>query len=88
MSTPPLPPAPEVPAEPPIRVISFAPSSQIAAIQYDTVNMRLIVEFQRGGVYEYYQVTEDVANGFEQAPSAGRYLATYVKGIYDYAKVG
>lgn len=90
MPTPdvPQPSADSIPAEPPIRAIAFAASTQIANIQYDTVNMALIVEFQRGGVYAYSQVPEDVANGFAQAPSAGIYLNTYVKGIYDYEKIG
>jgi hypothetical protein len=69
------------------RAIPFAPSSQIASITYSD-DMTLTVAFQRGGVYEYKQVPEDVAMGFSQAPSAGKYLNEFVKGLYDYARIG
>jgi len=71
-----------------IRVINHAPSSQIASVEYDEDEMALIVTFQRGGVYRYLQVPSDVANGFESAPSAGKYLNEFVKEIYDYERIG
>ncbi len=71
-----------------VRQISFAPSSQIADISYNDDAMILTISFQRGGVYEYYNVPVTVADGFRDAPSAGRYLAAAIKGNFDYSKIG
>jgi hypothetical protein len=88
VSTPETAPTPEIATPIPVRAIPFAASSQIADIQYDEENMALIVTFIRGGsVYRYSQVPSSVADGFTQAPSAGRYLGEFVKGQYDYEKI-
>jgi hypothetical protein len=71
-----------------VRSIPFAPSTQIADVQYDEGTMTMTISFQRGGIYEYYNVPSGVADGFRDAPSAGRYLSTYIKGVFDYQKVG
>ena len=71
----------------PPRAITFAPSSQIASITYSDDNMELTVAFQRGGIYVYSQVTSDVADGFTNAPSAGRYLNEFVKGSFEFRRI-
>lgn len=69
------------------RPIAFAPSSQIADIMYSDVDMDLTIAFQRGGIYVYHQVPSDVADGFSNAPSAGRYLNEFIKEIYDFERI-
>ncbi len=72
----------------PIRSIPFAASSNIAAIDYDEDERALIVTFQRSGVYSYTPVPSSVADGFKDAPSAGKYFGEFIKNIYDYEKIG
>ena len=60
-------------------------SSNIASIGYE--NGTLYVSFHHGGLYAYSGVPESVYNGLMSAPSRGKYLATYVKGIYPYQKL-
>lgn len=75
-------------AEPiPPRAIPFSASSQISAIEYSDDELTLTVSFQRGGVYVYKNVPSDVADGFSNAPSAGKYLNEFVKGQYEYERV-
>ena len=82
-------PAVPVPVETnPLRAISFAASSQIAAIEYNESEMALYVTFQRSGQYVYWNVPVSVADGFRDAPSAGKYLNAFIKGLYDYEFLG
>lgn len=68
------------------REISFVPSSNIKAISYDVDEMLLIVSFKKSA-YVYKLVPEDVAIGFESAPSAGDYLNEFVKPTYEFERV-
>jgi hypothetical protein len=81
---------PPQPSEPrPPRSIPFPPSSQIASITYLDDEMILYVEFlKNGATYAYSQVPSDIADGFSNAPSAGRYLNQFIKNLYDYEKIG
>ena len=66
----------------------YVSSSNIASIGYDSDNMILEVEFLRGGVYQYYDVPQNIYDGLMAADSKGTYLAAYVKkGGYRYAQV-
>ncbi len=62
-------------------------SSNIASIGYDPRSSTLEVEFNSGGVYQYYDVPEAVYNEFMSASSHGQYLNQIIKGSYRYAKV-
>ena len=72
-----------------MRDIKIPDSSNIAAVRYDDNAQRLEIDFKNGGAtYEYYNVPVDVAEGFETAPSAGKYFhANIVKGGYSYKKL-
>lgn len=61
-------------------------SSNIARFGYDEPNCVLKVEFKNGGLYDYFDVPEDVFEGMRNAPSKGQYLAQQVKGTYRYAR--
>lgn len=61
------------------RMIRFPPSTNIAAILYNADEQTLTVEFVKSGaVYQYDQVPEDLAMGFQTALSATKYLETYI----------
>lgn len=62
-------------------------SSNIASIGYDSSSQTLEVEFLNGGVYQYFDVPEQVYNDFMNASSHGQYLAQNIKGHYRYSKV-
>jgi hypothetical protein len=62
-------------------------SSNIRSARYDEDAQVLEITFLNGSVYEYYDVSAAVAEGFEQADSKGAYLATRIKGHYRYSRV-
>lgn len=62
-------------------------SSNIASIGYDVNSQTLEVEFLNGGVYQYFDVPEQVYNDLMNASSHGQYLAQNIKGNYRYSKV-
>ena len=61
-------------------------SSNIASIGY--YNGTLYVAFNRGGLYTYSGVPESIYHGLMSASSHGSYLASHVKGIYPYRRIG
>lgn len=61
-------------------------SSNIAGFDYDADQQVLIVEFNSGGRYQYYDVPLHVYQGMVAAGSKGQFLAQNVKNIYRYAR--
>lgn len=61
-------------------------SSNIARFVYDDASYVLKVEFKNGGIYDYFDVPQQVFEGMRNAPSKGQYLAQQIKGIYRYAR--
>ncbi len=62
-------------------------SSNIASIGYDTDSQTLEIEFLNGGVYQYFDVPQNVHDELMGASSHGQYLAQNIKGHYRYSKV-
>ncbi len=63
-------------------------SRNIAAIGYDSRNMALQVLFLSGGLYEYYQVSENIFNDFKNAGSKGTFFDQNIKkGGYSFRKL-
>lgn len=62
-------------------------SSFIESIGYSDVHHILRVKFLTGGIYDYYEVAEDLFQGFRQAESKGSYFHEYVRDKYIYEKV-
>ena len=62
-------------------------SSQVASVGYDHESQTLEVEFTSGALYQYFGVPADVYDGLLAAESAGRYLNSSIKGVYDYERV-
>ena len=69
-----------------LEAIPFKASSHIKDIGYDPDTQELIVDFGRAS-YAYANVPPQVAEGFSNAPSAGVYLDTQIKGVYQYRKL-
>ena len=62
-------------------------SSNIASIGYDDASATLEIEFNNGGIYQYFDVPEREYEGLMSADSHGSYLAHNIKGRYRYSKV-
>ncbi len=62
-------------------------SSNVESVGYDEDSSTLQVEFINGGMYQYFDVPEDVFIGLRDADSVGRYLSDRIKGTYRYSKV-
>lgn len=67
--------------------IATPESSNIAGFDYLKDQQVLIVEFNHGGRYNYYDVPEMVFEDMKAAASKGQYLAKVIKGSYRYARV-
>ena len=63
-------------------------SSNIRSVGYDITTQTLEVEFQSGGVYQYYGVPEFLHQEIMKAPSKGQFLNQYIKNAYPYSRVG
>ncbi|MES9898547.1 MAG: KTSC domain-containing protein [Sedimenticola sp.] len=62
-------------------------SSNIASIGYDEGSETLEVEFLNGGLYQYFDVPQNMYDAMMAADSHGRFLASDIKGVYRYSKV-
>lgn len=66
--------------------LNHAESSHIKGAAYDAETQVLVISFAKAD-YAYSGVPENVVRDFEQAPSAGQFLETGIKGQYPYQKV-
>lgn len=63
-------------------------SSNLASVGYDASNAVLEIEFNHGGVYQYFGVSEEIYHGLMSAGSHGSYFDQFVKKAgYSYSKV-
>jgi hypothetical protein len=63
-------------------------SSMINSWAYDPAAELLEIEFQNGKGYQYTNVPEFIAHGFELAASKGHYFQLRIDGRYTAAEVG
>lgn len=61
-------------------------SSNLASIGYDAEYEILEVEFNHGGVYQYFDVPEDVYQELMDAPSHGVYFSANIRNDYQCEK--
>ena len=66
--------------------LNHAESSHIKGAAYDADTQELVIDFGRAQ-YAYSGVPQNVATDFEQAPSAGKFLESDIKGHYEFKKV-
>lgn len=62
-------------------------SSNLASIGYDSENEILEVEFNHGGVYQYFDVPENVFDELMNADSHGFYFSANIRNDYEYQKM-
>ena len=62
-------------------------SSNLVAVGYDTETQVLRIRFY-SGLYDYYDVPQDVFDGLMNASSKGSYHAAHIKNCYRYSKIG
>ena len=63
--------------------VGHPPSTNISQIVYDRDSQTLTISFAKSGaVYEFYEVPEDVVEGFNQALSATKYFNAYVENSF------
>jgi hypothetical protein len=60
-------------------------SSNIRSVGFD--NGTLEIEFNRGGVYQYYNVPEGTFRSLISAPSVGKYFHAHIKDVYHFSKI-
>lgn len=63
-------------------------SSNLASAGYDESSEVMEVEFLDGSIYQYYNVPRSIYDALISAPSAGKFLASQVKGHFPYSRVG
>ena len=64
-----------------------ADSSNIKRYGWSPVGRVLVVEFNSGTTYNYYDVPESVFMDMQGAVSVGKFLARAIKGVYEYGQV-
>ncbi|RTY84798.1 KTSC domain-containing protein [Flavobacterium sp. ZB4P23] len=62
-------------------------SSNLASIGYDAENEILEVQFKHGGVYQYFDVPENVYEELMNADSHGVYFSANIRNDYEYQKM-
>jgi len=62
-------------------------SSNIAEVGYDPETQDLFVRFKNGGYYKYASVPEETHQKLLTAPSAGSFLAKFIKNEFDVEKL-
>jgi hypothetical protein len=63
-------------------------SSELRSVGYETQALVLEVEFQTGGIYQYFGVPDSVYRALMTAPSKGRYFNANVRNVYSYQRIG
>lgn len=63
-------------------------SSDINSVGYDADGQLLEIEFHKGGIYQYFNVPQNVYDGLMAADSKGKYFNLNVKKAgYSYSKL-
>jgi len=62
-------------------------SSDLSSVGYDLSTKTLEIEFNSGGVYQYFDVPENIHSELMSAPSKGKYFHKFIKNVYRYQKV-
>ena len=62
-------------------------SSNLASVGYDEKTKTLEIQFNHGGIYEYYNVEKSVYEELMNAESHGSYFMSMIRGAYNYSRV-
>jgi KTSC domain len=72
----------------PQQIVAHTPSTNISQIVYDAETQTMTIYFAKGGVIEYYEVPEDVVNGFATALSSTKYMNAYIENSFPSQRIG
>lgn len=62
-------------------------SSNLATVGYDEKNEILEIEFNHGGVYQYFDVPIEEYEALMNASSHGSYFHSNIRDVYEYVKL-
>ncbi len=62
-------------------------SSNLASVGYDAQTQTLEIEFNHGGVYQYYNVPKSMYDNLMNASSHGQYFSTNIRNDYECQKI-
>jgi hypothetical protein len=62
-------------------------STNVMSIGYDPTTETLEVEFQNGGIYQYYNVSQNIYDELMNAPSKGQFIAYQIRNLFPYSRV-
>ncbi len=62
-------------------------SPAITSMGYDAATKTLEIEYPNGGIYQYFDVPQEVFAWFDRVPSKSAYLERNIKNQFSYAKV-
>lgn len=65
----------------------FVSSSNLESVGYEEETQTLEIEFNKGGVYRYFEVPKKVYLELISASSHGAYFHRYIKDRYRWSKV-
>lgn len=70
-----------------INKLMTMPSSVIHSFEYDVDGGQLIIEFQSGLRYVYFDVPPELHAGLQRAPSRGAYFNQRIRDRYSYSRL-
>jgi hypothetical protein len=62
-------------------------SSTIVSIGYDSSSETLEIEFQNGGIYQYYNLPETIYQQLMESTSKGQFHHAYIRNAFPYSRV-
>ena len=62
-------------------------SSNLKRVSYNSRSHEMLIQFQSGAVYQYWDVPGNVSQGLMQAESPGRYFSQNIRSRYNYKRV-
>ena len=62
-------------------------SSNLASIGYNTTNEILEIEFNHGGIYQYFDVPKNIYEELMNANSHGKYFTSNIRNDYEFIKL-
>ena len=69
------------------KIICEIKSSNLKKTEYDTESKTLIVEFNNGHKYEYYEVPHQIFVQMRMNESQGKFFSTKIAKAYKYKKI-
>jgi hypothetical protein len=69
------------------KIICEIKSSNLKRAEYDTTTKVMLVEFNNGLKYEYYDVPHQIFTQMRMAPSQGNFFGTKISKTFKYKKI-